>query len=140
MKSLSKRTIKLRGHHLVCLHFFRGEGYNTEYVENLRRILERVEAGAEIEVSAEADDVCGVCPSLKGGKCSYAADAEIGIREMDMTALSLLGLTDRDYVRWADMREKLPEIFPQWTSRYCKACGWRKACEKQEKFYRFADG
>ena len=72
MKSLSKRTIKLRGHHLVCLHFFRGEGYSAEYVENLTRILERVEAGAEIGVSAEADDVCGVCPSLKGGKCSYA--------------------------------------------------------------------
>ena len=140
MKSLSQRPIKLRGHHLVCLHFFRGEGYDAEYIENLTRILERVEAGAEIEASAEADDVCGVCPSLKGGKCSYAAGAEVGIREMDMTALGLLGLTDRALVRWAGMRDKLPAIFPQWARRYCKVCAWRTSCEKQEKFYRFANG
>ena len=66
MKS-SEKVIKLRGHHLVCLHFFKGEGYNLEYVENLAYILKRAEAGDGIEVAAGADDVCNTCPSLKEG-------------------------------------------------------------------------
>ncbi len=71
MNSLLKPVIKLRGHHLVCLHFFKGEGYNPEYIENLREILRRAEAGEEIEVSSGVDDVCRMCPNLKGEICFY---------------------------------------------------------------------
>lgn len=29
----------LRGHHLICLHFFKGEGYDAAFVENLARVI-----------------------------------------------------------------------------------------------------
>lgn len=136
MKSLLKRIIKLRGHHLVCLHFFKGEGYNPEYVENLRGVLQRAETGEEIKVSAGADDVCRMCPNLQGEMCSYAENAETGIREMDMAALALLGLRSGEEVLWFDLQKKLLHIFPEWARKYCKCCGWRSVCEKQETFYR----
>jgi len=136
MKS-GEKVIKLRGHHLVCLHFFKGEGYNLEYVENLAYILKRAEAGDGIEVAAGADDVCNTCPSLKEGLCLYAADAEAGIREMDISALTWLGLKDKDEIRWSDIQKKLPDIFLEWSKKYCKGCGWKRVCEKQEKFHRF---
>ena len=59
--------MKLRGHHLVCLHFFTGEGYTKEFIDNLNRILKKAEAGEEIEVINSADDVCIKCPYFKGG-------------------------------------------------------------------------
>jgi hypothetical protein len=122
--------LKLRGHHLICLHFFRGEGYNPEFVTNLKKILRRMEIGEEIEVYSGADDVCQMCPYLKMGMCFYAKNAETGIREMDMRAIELLGLKDRERVKWIDIKGKIPEIFREWAREYCKVCNWRKVCEK----------
>jgi hypothetical protein len=122
--------LKLRGHHLICLHFFKGEGYNPEFVTNLEEILRRVEAGEEIEVCSGADDVCQMCPYLKVGMCFYAKNAETGIREMDKRAIELLGLKDRERVKWIDIKGKIPDIFREWAREYCKVCNWRKVCEK----------
>jgi hypothetical protein len=126
------KLIKLRGHHLICLHFFRGEGYSPEFIERLTKILERAEAGEEIVVSPIADEVCRICPYLKGVKCIYNKGADTEIREMDKTALKLLGLRNRDKVQWLNIREMLPDIFPEWAGKYCVKCDWRWVCEKAE--------
>ncbi|MEW6163387.1 MAG: DUF1284 domain-containing protein [Nitrospirota bacterium] len=128
MSSLSKPAIKLRGHHLICLHFFSGKGYNSEFVSNLRKVLERAEAGEEIEVCSGADDICKKCPYLKEERCLYGRDAEDEIGEMDRRAIKLLSLKARRRVRWVDIKEKIPEILHEWSRDYCKECDWRKAC------------
>lgn len=137
MASLSKSTVSLRGHHLICLHFFDGEGYSPEYVQNLTQIVKRARSGEKIEVAVGADDVCGKCPSLRGGRCFYSASADEEIRDMDVTALKLLGLTEsasRNVVQWSDIQDKLSNLFPEWAERYCRICSWRSVCERQEKF------
>ncbi len=139
MESSSKPAINLRGHHLVCLHFFEGEGYAPEYRENIREILRRAEAGENMEVASGADDVCRICPNLKGEICLHTEDAEAGIKAMDMAALILLGLRNGEHVLWFNIQKKLPDIFPEWSRKYCKICAWRSVCEKQEKFLRFAN-
>lgn len=128
--SLQKPTIKLRGHHLICLHFFKGEGYNPEFVANLGEILKRVGSGEEIKIYSGADDVCKKCPYLKEGMCFYDKDTEAEIREMDKVALRLLKLKTHRRVKWLDIREKIPQIFREWAREYCKNCNWRKVCEK----------
>jgi hypothetical protein len=122
-------NIKLRGHHLVCLHFFSGEGYNFEFVANLRKILEAAWSGKEIEVCSGADDICRKCPHLKGELCYFDKNSENEIRKMDRRAIKLLRLSAHGRVRWSKIRDKIPEIIKEWTDTYCKACGWRKACE-----------
>jgi uncharacterized protein len=139
MGSSLKPAINLRGHHFVCLHFFKGEGYAREYRENIREILARAEAGEDIEAASGADDVCSICPNRKGDICFHTEDAEAVVREMDRAALILLGLRNREHVLWSNIQKKLPDIFPEWSGKYCKICGWRSVCEKQEKFLRFAN-
>ena len=78
--------MKLRGHHLICLNFFKGEGYSEEFVEIIKRILKE----KEIEVVTGADDVCSKCPYLRGGFCDYKENAEKEIRELDKLACELL--------------------------------------------------
>ncbi|OGW46813.1 MAG: hypothetical protein A2Y66_03990 [Nitrospirae bacterium RBG_13_41_22] len=128
--------IKLRGHHLICLHFFKGEGYNPEFVANLREILKRVEAGEEVKVHPGPDDVCKMCPYLKGEICFYDEDAEAGIREMDRKAIRLLGLKTKESVKWIDIREKVPDILHIWAREHCRECDWRTVCEKEIGRYR----
>jgi hypothetical protein len=124
-----KPPIRLRGHHLICLHFFRGEGYNFEFVENLKKILERAETGEEIEVCSGADDICRNCPHLKGERCRYDKNVDSEIREMDRKAIKLLRLSTRRKVKWLQIKDEIPEIIHEWSKDYCKICGWRKACE-----------
>jgi hypothetical protein len=127
-------AIKFRGHHLICLHFFSGEGYNSEFVANLREILKRVEAGEEIEVCPGADDICKKCPYLKEDRCLYGRNTESEIREMDRTAIKFLRLKNQEGVKWEDIREKIPEILNEWSGEYCKNCAWRKVCEKTTNY------
>ncbi|NWF76442.1 MAG: DUF1284 domain-containing protein [Nitrospirae bacterium] len=128
--------IKLRGHHLICLHFFHGEGYNSKFVENLRLIIKSAETGEKIEICTEADDVCRICPYMKDNMCFYNKDAEPEIIEMDRKAVKLLGFRIKEQVKWIDIKEKIPEIFKEWWKEYCKKCDWRWACEYEENFIR----
>lgn len=125
---------KLRGHHLICLHFFSGKGYNPEFVKNLKDILEKTtEMGAEI--SSEADDVCSKCPYLKGERCSSSGQSNDEIMEMDKFALKLLKEAAGNKIKWHVIKQRITDIFPLWLERYCKKCRWEDAC-KEDPFYR----
>ena len=34
-KEIKLTMLRLRAHHLICLQFFKGEGYSLEFIENL---------------------------------------------------------------------------------------------------------
>lgn len=125
---------RFRGHHLICLHFFNGEGYNSEFIENLSTTLE-VARNVAIEVCQGADNICKKCPSLKEDTCQFSLDADKEIKKMDSIALALLGAVPGDKLAWQQIREKLPLIFEEWHGAWCVNCGWRRACEGND-FYR----
>lgn len=131
--------LTLRGHHLICLHFFSGEGYDEVFVRNLKYVLQKAE-NEEIEVTDGADDVCIKCPHLKDYKCKYTEDADNEIREMDEMALGLLKFGHATGIRWQDIKGKIPEIFPQWFANYCYECDWNKVCEKNEFYQKLKGG
>jgi hypothetical protein len=122
--------IKFRGHHLICLHFSRGEGYNPEFIEKLGEILKKANKGQESKIYSGPDDICIMCPYLQNKKCEYKKDAESEIREMDRTALELLDLEIGNRIKWQDLREKINDIFHKWSKKYCIDCNWREVCEK----------
>ncbi len=124
---------KLRGHHLICLHFYRGEGYTGEFVENLNAILKKLTQLTQepVEIVSVADSVCLACPYLKLGKCHYSGkNSEEEIRKLDALALSLLNFMPGDKALWHDIRNKIPEIFAEWRDFACKNCSWKSACSK----------
>jgi hypothetical protein len=130
----SESHIKLRGHHLICLHFFHGEGYNAEYVENLSHVL-KMAAYKEIEICNGIDDVCKKCPYVKDEKCYYNEHADEEIKEMDEKARRLLNLTTGMKIKWYKIKKELSGIFNEWSESYCKDCNWRQVCEK-DVFYK----
>lgn len=123
----------LRGHHLICLHFFDGEGYDEGFIKNLEDTLRRAEE-EDVEITAGADDVCAACFHLKEGRCMQSEGADDEIRGMDVRALALLGLSIGDKVRWRAFKGGIARIFPEWHSLYCIDCDWRRVCEKNAFF------
>ena len=123
----------LRGHHLICLHFFDGEGYDDAFIKNLEDTLRSAE-DEDVEISSGADNVCAACLHLKEGRCMQTENADEAIREMDARALALLGLSMPGRVRWNVLQNKIPGIFPEWYLLYCTDCDWRGVCEKNDLF------
>lgn len=123
----------LRGHHLICLHFFDGEGYDPSFVRNLRSVIETVNEEL-VSVCRGADDVCGSCPHLKDTQCRYSDTADKEIKDMDEAALRLLNLAPDAVVGWDIIRDRLQDVFNMWYAKYCKGCEWKRACEQNELY------
>lgn len=125
----------LRGHHLICLHFFNGDGYDEDFINNLRHVLSSAD-GEEVTVTSGADDVCTRCLYLREGACRQADNADRVIQQMDEKALELLGIFIGSRARWDTLGGEVQKVFPQWFALYCRGCEWRGACEKNPLFRR----
>lgn len=121
---------QLRGHHLICLNFFKGEGYSQDFVENIFRILE----DDQIEVIFGADDVCSKCPYLREGVCIYKENAEENIVELDQMAYKLLDIYPGMRTDWKIIGEKIPLIMENWKKFACVTCDWKRVCEENEEW------
>jgi hypothetical protein len=130
---------RLRGHHLVCLHFYDGEGYDEPFIRNLEKVL--AEVGKEgAEVVEGTDDICSLCLHRHGDHCTHGAAADREIREMDRKALALLTLAPGDRADWEATRETVVANFREWYAAHCFACSWRPVCEKNLLFRQLATG
>jgi hypothetical protein len=117
---------KLRGHHLICLNFFRGEGYSDDFIENIYEVLKR----EKVEIVAGWDEVCSKCPYLKGGKCANKKYSDEMILAQDREALRLLDFTSGKTVDWKTIVERIPDILDEWKAQFCGGCGYKNVCFK----------
>ncbi len=121
---------RVRGHHLICLHFFHGKGYSAEFVVNLMHTLEALEERPGVVVEGP-DDVCAACPSKQDEKkCILLSESHhsTGVRELDALALELLQMEPGDEVDYAEVRAKVPSILGEWRARACEGCDWEPVC------------
>ena len=123
----------LRGHHLICLYFFQGDGYDQAFIINLRNAINLAER-EDITVGSGADIVCSRCPCLKQDRCTQTENANEEILEMDAKALELLCLSSHSKISWNNLRDMIYKIFPEWFSLYCIECNWKASCEKNIYF------
>ncbi|MEE8403709.1 MAG: DUF1284 domain-containing protein [Candidatus Hydrothermarchaeaceae archaeon] len=121
----------LRGHHLICLHFFRGEGYDAAFIENLVRVIDLTKSDGTT-VQSGADDICASCPNLAGGECNYKGGNNERIEGLDATALGLLGLKAGENAEWGALKSMLPEIFSEWVAGACLKCDFLDTCRSTD--------
>ncbi len=82
--------LKLRAHHLLCLRFFEGYGYNDDFSNNVRCIIDRIndDGSLRILLMTGCDDICRACPHNIDDLCRYAKS----VSEKDASVAELLGL------------------------------------------------
>jgi len=116
------QAAKLRGHHLICLNFFRGEGYSEDFIKNIYSVTGK----QKVEVIEGADEVCSKCPYLKENRCSNYAEEIIMFQ--DKEALELLGVKPGMVVDRKIIAAKIPDIIERWKVQFCMECGYRRVC------------
>lgn len=125
--------LNLRGHHLICLNFFQGEGYDQAFIENLREVIGKAGSGQEITVVKGADDICRACPSLVHNRCMHSDSAETEIETLDQTALEYLDIPVGKKVLWPAIKAKVGAATDEWFATFCAGCDWEKVCRKQKR-------
>ena len=116
---------RLRGHHLICLNFFKGEGYSEEFVEAVKEAV----SSEKVVVVSGGDDVCETCPSWENECKAYGEDY---IRRIDELALSLLEVNEGEEVSWKEIRERLKSAMKTWRREVCSECEWLRVCKETE--------
>jgi|Deesub1362B_J571_1020462.scaffolds.fasta_scaffold00192_19 hypothetical protein len=120
----------LRGHHLICLNFFKGEGYSKEFVEALFSVL----SSEKFTISEGFDDVCKACPGWQGLQKGCSTYGEDYIRRIDSLALSLLKFKPGDKVSWNEVRERLKSTIGNWKKEVCSDCEWVRVCSESQEW------
>jgi len=124
-------TVRLRGHHLLCMLTFVGEGYTPAFTANYRRIAERLSAGEEIEIVSGPDDICG--PLLPEGlpHClsrSAVARDETAAEEIGRLLRMPIGEGTK-MVADEKLLRRLRSNFRAGTiRRACDKCEWSELC------------
>ena len=116
--------VKLRGHHLICLNFFRGEGYSEDFIRNIYSVIGK----ENIEIVKGPDEVCARCPYLRDDRCASNEYTDEMIIFQDKEALRLLEFEPGVVVDWKMIAGKLPDILDEWKAKFCRGCGYRKVC------------
>ncbi len=125
--------VRLRGHHLICLQFFAGEGYSAEYVENLCHVVERASREPALVVEG-IDNVCAACPELGADNLCASEDAggEEEIARIDALAMRVLDTRAGEQITLPDARTRLEaDAFAVgvWRARACDGCTWESVCD-----------
>ena len=123
---------RLRGHHFICLQFFRGEGYSERFVANLTDVVER-SADSPALVAEAADDVCAMCPGLSAdGTCLDPNAGEVEVRRLDRLAWEILSVRPGQPLSLSEARGRLAAdaiAAGRWRFEACDGCTWEDVCE-----------
>lgn len=116
--------IRLRAHHLLCIHGFRGQGYSPLFVANMARIVHRLDNSPEtsIQVVDGADDVCSACPHMDEGICNRPDQR---VDELDQRVRAQLGLENGHKASWSSILDIISDrIDPFRLEVVCTGCRW----------------
>lgn len=119
--------LRIRGHHLLCLHGFRGLGYSPEFVDNMRCILDQLQKSSQmkIEVLDSPDDICSKCPHLSDSRCQKdGRDIEVEIGAKDASVLGRLSLNPGTVVTSGELFDLTARIFSGGIEALCASCSW----------------
>nr|WP_246017779.1 DUF1284 domain-containing protein [Mesobacillus subterraneus] len=118
----------MRGHHLLCVHGFRGMGYSPEFVRKMESIVEGIRDPDQdfyIKVVAAFDDACMACPHRGREICEASEGSNEHVLSMDGKVIHHLGLVPGESYLKSDLLKMTAEkVKPDDLEYLCKNCSW----------------
>lgn len=116
----------IRPHHGMCMAFYQGKGYSSEFSSHMGEIIHKLESNPTICISIQADIICSKCPNNKKGIC----ETESKVIEYDRQTLKHCGLSEGMTMPYADFKKAVYEciLIPNKRERICGNCQWNELC------------
>ncbi|WP_197280119.1 DUF1284 domain-containing protein [Bacillus sp. FJAT-27251] len=118
----------LRGHHLLCVHGFRGMGYSPDFIVRMGEIVADIR-NPDKEFSIQAvtafDDACMACPHRGQTKCVADEGSNEHVLSMDGKVISHLGLSEGEsYQKSPLLKLTAEKVKPDDLDFLCEGCSW----------------
>lgn len=124
-------TYKIRPHHGLCLFFFKGKGYSSDFVKNMSNIKKELEKNPLVCVTSQTDIICNKCPNNMVGTCN----TENKVAQYDSQVLLRCSLSDGDTIPFHTFRNLILHniILPGKREEICGNCQWTLLCHDPDK-------
>ena len=131
-------TIRLRPHHLLCIHNFVGKGYDETFTAHMSQIVEMLKEDPKIELVEGCDELCGACPHDLDGVCESADK----VSRYDRGVMEACGLAPGDCESWSSLSDKVIEsVFHAGRfEQICSDCQWYEICDAISEAVRVQGG
>ncbi|MBI3595019.1 MAG: DUF1284 domain-containing protein [Nitrospirae bacterium] len=121
--------IPIRGHTLLCLQGFRGEGYDPMFTAHMSAIHQRLnnQPALLVKVITKPDTFCHSCPNLSEEQgCRLHGDGtEAKMVSQDREVMQKLGIQSEETLSWETIVQKIGEkMKPAMLDELCGACPW----------------
>lgn len=127
-KGVVSLSFSLRGHHLLCVHGFRGMGYSPDFVKKMSEIVEQIRderSDFSIQVVAALDDTCCTCPHKGKTTCEAGIGSNEHVLTMDLNVIRQLGLIEGAIYNKSFLVQLTAEkVEPDDLDYICKGCSW----------------
>ena len=123
---MQEYKFKIRAHHGLCICFFRGEGYSSEFVEHMSGVIAELKENPNVLLTDSVDDICQKCPNNEQGVCKTADK----VREYDRRVLSYCNLAVGEIIPFAQLQQRVKEyiLSPKKRECVCGAGQWSSIC------------
>lgn len=116
----------LRPHHINCIFFYRGLGYNDDFVSRMNSILNLIKnnPGIKISLTVNCDDLCHKCPNMQTNEICISNE---NVAKLDYNTLKVYNLKENhEYV----FTEIINVIYKNFDAdkfhEICCSCNWHK--------------
>lgn len=116
----------LRGHHLICLVAFGGQGYSAKFTRNFQKLqnIYLHKPAQKVKVITSPDQACRQCPHLVKNKCTSPGDGpDTKIIALDKKALKMLRLKTGVHTT-NNIHQKLRQLKKTSLISFCRSCSW----------------
>ena len=117
--------LELRPHHIFCMFFYMGFGYNKEFVDNMNIIEKRLFMSSNeiIRIIKRCDDICAKCPNKQKGNCNE----EEKVIKLDNNMINEFGLEENKEYRFNEIINNIYKKINQGNLlNVCNDCKWFK--------------
>lgn len=117
---------QIRAHHGMCLAFFEGKGYSSEFTKNMGEKKRILEENPKVRIVAKTDDICLACPNNREGCCLSGSKVE----NYDRQVLSYCRLQEGVSMNFLDFSALVKECILAAGKReeICGDCQWDFLC------------
>lgn len=123
----------IRPHHINCLFFFKGLGYNYEFTKIMNSIVSELRNNPNIKIKlvSHSDDICKACPNKSAHNICLSEDK---VKLLDENTLKYYHLQDKSEYYFKDIISNIYENYDaEKFFNICSQCEWFKkgVCSKE---------
>lgn len=114
----------------MCIEGFRGKGYSTDFVKNMKKVIESLSKNPFVTPINSPDVICVSCPNYIDGICKNPAGGEGDVVKMDMEFYKRTAIVLNGNYSYFHIREIIHSVFKKKSNLVgiCDRCSWNRIC------------